>query len=177
MRLIRSSDWQPQTKKPFSHLVCVSHTCMQIAGTVVCAAFTPFFSGTCLSLYCLTLWLISRAAEASWKGRFLCRESGASRMPLFRKIGHDGFRKPMWTSSLLKRRPHHMLHFSCVHHSFFCYHFLGNLNQGEYTFLSAPHHCELVSLVGNVALILLSKLIKFNILIFFFYLWCRGLEH
>lgn len=59
-----------------------------------------------------------------------------------------------------------MLHFSCVHHSFFCYHFLGNLNQGEYTFLSAPHHCELVSLVGNVALILLSKLIKFNILIF-----------
>ena len=90
-------------------------------------------------------------------------------MPLFRKIGHDGFRKPMWTSSLLKRRPHHMLHFSCVHHSFFCYHFLGNLNQGEYTFLSAPHHCELVSLVGNVALILLSKLIKFNILIFFTY--------
>lgn len=82
----------------------------------------------------------------------------------------------MWTSSLLKRRPQHMLYFSYVHHSFFCYHFLGNLNQGEYTFLSALHHCELVSLVGNVALILLSKLIKFNILIFF-YLWCRGLEN
>lgn len=87
-------------------------------------------------------------------------------MQLFRKTGHDVLGKLPWTSSLLQRGPRRMPHFSYMHHSFFCYHFPGNLNQGEYTFLSASHHCELVSLVGNVALILLSELIKFNILIF-----------
>lgn len=78
-----------------------------------------------------------------------------------------GLGNPCRLQVFWKGDPQHTLYFSYVHHSFFCYHFLGNLNQGEYTFLSAPHHCELVSLVGNVALILLSRLIKFNILIFF----------
>ena len=42
-----------------------------------------------------------------------------------------------------------MVYWSDIHHSFFCYHFLGNLNQGEYRFLSLCFTSLLVDFFGS----------------------------
>jgi len=122
MRLIGSSYWQPQTKKPFSHLVCVSHTCVQIARDGFVHRLDPILFRYLFVNCTLKDWLAGRRGSpkraVSSAGEVELWEFSCSGNRLKGRLGN-----PVWTSKSFQKgdssTPYILV---SMHRSFFCYH-------------------------------------------------------